>query len=161
MAPSLCAIKRDQEERGISLGVFRPAEITNFRFEDAESWPASKAALADQMDLFEQDLRQLEWVPLEFRYRFRCADEQCTGHDMGLKDWEAGESFREFLRQYGRQAVRDRLRDRWFVRMFAPDRAVHFFVGNIAARPKTFMLLGLFYPRRDVVEYVQEDLFPL
>lgn len=33
--------------------------------------------------------------------------------------------------------------------MFKPDRAVHFFVGNIAAHPKTFMLRGLFYPRTD------------
>ncbi|MYS22490.1 Putative transposase of IS4/5 family [Streptomyces sp. DvalAA-14] len=40
-------------------------------------------------------------------------------------------------------------------------RAVHFFVGNIAAHPRTFMLLGLFYPQRRVAEYVQDDLFTL
>ncbi|MGW2628578.1 hypothetical protein ACWC2K_04490 [Streptomyces chattanoogensis] len=161
VAPSLCAIKRDQEERGTSLGIFRPAEVTDFRLAPAEPWPASKAALTDQLDLFDQDLRRLEWVPLEFRYRFRCADKQCTGHDMALKDWEAGESYRKFLRRYGENAVHEKLRERWYEQMFTADRAVHCFVGNIAAHPKTFMLLGLFYPRRDVVECVQEELFSL
>lgn len=159
VARSLCAIKRDQETNGTSLGIFRPAEITDFRLTEAEPWPAGKAALADQLDLFDQDLRRLEWVPFEFRYRFRCADDACTGHDMGLKDWEAGESYRKFRRTYGEQAVLDKLRERWFERMVTPDRAVHCFVGNIAAHPRTFMLLGLFYPQRNVVDFVQDDLF--
>ncbi|MEU5632767.1 hypothetical protein [Streptomyces rishiriensis] len=34
-------------------------------------------------------------------------------------------------------------------------------VGNVAARPRTFLLLGLFYPRRHVVENFQESLFDL
>ncbi|XUL89027.1 hypothetical protein ACQ86D_22300 [Streptomyces galilaeus] len=156
---SLCAVKRDQEARGTSLGIFRPAEVTGFRLASAEAWPASKAALADQLDLFEQDLNRLEWVPLEFRYSFRCVDADCPGHDMGLKDWEAGESYRNFLRKYGESAVRDKLRERWFDRMFTADKAVHCFVGNIAAHPKTFMLLGLFYPKAHVVQYVQDGLF--
>ncbi|MEV0090080.1 hypothetical protein [Streptomyces sp. NPDC050738] len=159
VAPSLCAIKRDQAARGTSLGIFRPAEFTGFRFEPAEPWSASKAAIANQLDLIDQDLRQLEWVPLEFRYSFRCADEQCSGHDMGLRDWEAGESYRKFLGRYGKQAVQDKLRERWFDRMITPEKAVHCFVGNVASRPKTFMLLGLHYPHRGVVENVQESLF--
>jgi hypothetical protein len=161
VAPSLCAIKREQEARGTSLGVFRPAEFADFRFESAEPWPASKAALADQMDLLAQDLRQLEWVPLEFRYRFRCADDSCSGHDMGLRDWEVGESYRKFFRRYGQDEVEAKLRERWFDRMVTPDKAVYCFVGNVAARPKTFMLLGLLYPRRDVVENFQQGLFDL
>jgi hypothetical protein len=43
--------------------------------------------------------------------------------------------------------------------MVTPERAVHCFVGNVAARPKTFLLLGLFHPRRDVVENFQGSLF--
>jgi hypothetical protein len=161
VAPSLCAIKREQAAQGTSLGVFRPAEFTGFRFEPAEPWPSSKAALADQMDLLAQDLRQLEWVPLQFRYSFRCADDTCTGHDMALRDWEAGESYRKFLRRYGQDEVEMKLRERWFDRMTTADKAVHCFVGNVAAHPKTFLLLGLLYPRRDVVENLQERLFDL
>ncbi|MYZ37116.1 hypothetical protein GT002_18950 [Streptomyces sp. SID4917] len=159
VAPSLCAIKRDQEERATSLGVFRPAEVTRFRLEPAAPWTASKAALTDQLDLFEQDLNPLEWVPLDFRYTFYCADDGCPTHDMALKDWEAGQSYRRFLRKYGENGVNDALRKRWYDLIFTPNRSVHFFVGNMAKHPKTFMLLGLFYPERNVTQYVQDDLF--
>ena len=158
VAPSLCAIKRDQEQRGTSLGIFRPAEV-RFRLTAAEPWTASKAALADQLDLFEQDLAPLEWVPLDFRYSFRCKDDGCPTHDMALKDWEAGASYRKFLRTYGERAVQQKLRERWYNSFFTPDRAVPFFVGNIAAHPRTFMLLGLFRPKANVVQYVQDSLF--
>lgn len=80
---------------------------------------------------------------------------------MGLQDREAGASYRRFLRKYGEQEVLNKLRQRWFDEIFAPDRAVHFFVGNIAAHPRTFMPLGLFYPQRNTVDYVQDDLFSL
>lgn len=43
--------------------------------------------------------------------------------------------------------------------MFNADRAVYFFVGNIAAHPRMFMLLGLFYPDLKVVDFVQDGLF--
>ncbi|MFI6008657.1 hypothetical protein ACIBAG_07475 [Streptomyces sp. NPDC051243] len=159
VAPSLCAIKREQEKHGTSLGVFRPAEVTRFRLDPAEPWSASKAALADQLDLFEQDLNPLEWVPLDFRYSFRCADDACPTHDMGLKDWEAGQSYRKFLRKYGEKGVHNALREVWYDRICAPNRAVHLFVGNMAKHPKTFMLLGLFYPELKVVQNVQDSLF--
>jgi hypothetical protein len=80
---------------------------------------------------------------------------------MGLRDWEAGESYRKFVRHYGKDGVEEKLRERWFDRMLTPEKAVHCFVGNVAARPKTFLLLGLFYPRRDIVENFQESLFDL
>ncbi|MGW1935186.1 hypothetical protein [Streptomyces goshikiensis] len=46
--------------------------------------------------------------------------------------------------------------------MVTPNRAVNRFVGNIATRPKTFMLLGLLYPERSVVAGgIQERPFSL
>ncbi|MYS91091.1 MULTISPECIES: helix-turn-helix domain-containing protein [Streptomyces] len=74
---------------------------------------------------------------------------------------EALEVSRMFLRQYGTHAVEEKLRERWFDRMISPEKAVHCFIGNVAARPKTFLLLGLFYSRRDVVQSFQESLFDL
>ena len=69
-----------------------------------------------------------------FRYRFRCADNTYPTHDMALKDWEAGASYRTFLRKYGERAVQDKLRERWYDSIFTRDRAVHFFVGNMLGR---------------------------
>lgn len=162
IAPSLCSIKRAQEASQTSLGIFRPKEVSRFRLSSAEPWTAEQEAIANQGDLVDQERKPLEWVPLELRYQFRCADDACSGHDMALRDWEAGQSYRRFLQRYGRSLVEDKLRERWFDQMFQPDRAVHFFVGNVAMRPKTFMLLGLFYPRTGVLEEpVQEGLFPI
>ena len=70
----------------------------------------------------------------------------------GAEGLGGGESYRKFVRHYGKDGVEEKLRERWFDRMVTPEKAVHCFVGNVAARPKTFLLLGLFYPRRDVVE---------
>ncbi|MFF8683185.1 hypothetical protein ACF07F_35270 [Streptomyces sp. NPDC015237] len=159
VAPSLCAVYRQQQAHGTSLGLFRLPAVPRLRITDTEPWPESKAALANQLDLFEQDLTRLEWVPVQLRYFFSCPQGVCPGHDMHLKDWEAGESYRKFLRSYGPGKVREMLYERWLTRMFTRDRAVYAFVGNIAAHPRTFMLLGLAYPLRAVAEYEQEDLF--
>jgi hypothetical protein len=160
LEPSLCSIKRDQESRGTSLGIFRPAEVSSFRLVAAEPWTAAQSGIANQVDILDQERKPLEWVPLEFRYQFRCADSTCPSHDMSLRDWEAGQSYRSFLHRYGASHVEAKLQQRWYDLMFKPDRAVHFFVGNIAARPKTFMLLGLFYPPLKVLsEPVQDSLF--
>ncbi|MFD9541396.1 hypothetical protein [Streptomyces sp. NPDC060022] len=161
VTPSLCAIRRDQEANGTSLGVFKIPATPKLRLTDAEPWPDAKAALADQLDLFEQDLQRLEWVPVQLRYSFSCADDACAGHDLRLKDWEAGEAYRKFLRHYGSDRVREKMYERWLTRMFTPERSVHAFVGNIAARPHTFMLLGLAYPLRAIADHVQDDLFTL
>ncbi|MCQ4045891.1 hypothetical protein NON19_28595 [Streptomyces rubrisoli] len=158
--PSLCAIKRAQERNGTSLGVFRPAEISDFRLKPADPWTDAQIGIANQVDVIDQDRAPLEWVPYEFRYRFRCSDKECTGHDMALKDWEAGQSYRNFERRYPATQLQAKLRERWFGTMLDAKRAVHFFVGNIAAHPKTFMLLGLFYPPAEVLtEPVQTSLF--
>ncbi|MBB5934372.1 hypothetical protein [Streptomyces zagrosensis] len=101
----------------------------------------------------------LEWVPLAFRYRFRCADDACPTHGMALKGWEAGAPYGKFLRMYGERAVQDKLRERWYDSILTRDRTVHFFIGNIAAHPRTFMLLSVMHPKAHVVQYVQDSLF--
>lgn len=157
IAPSLCAIKRRQQEDGTSLGLFRPAVIESFRLADARPWSAEQSGIVNQTDIIHPDHRPLEWVPFEFRYRFRCQDQDCAGHDMGLHDWEAGQSWRRFRRTYPADRLKDVLHDRWWTKMITPGRATHFFVGNIAARPKTFMLLGLFQPTVQALEAPQQD----
>lgn len=113
---------------------------TRFRLEPAEPRSVSKAALADQLDLLEQELNPLEWVPLDFRYGFRCADDDCPTHDMGLKDWEAGQSYRKFLREYGERGVREALRETWCDRMFMIHRTA---LGSASLRLLQHMCLAL------------------
>ncbi|GGZ55535.1 hypothetical protein GCM10010371_13790 [Streptomyces subrutilus] len=74
---------------------------------------------------------------LEFRHTFRCAGDDCPSHDTALRGWEAGEPYRKFLRKYGEADLREQLRERWYERTSAPNRAVHLFLGNIAADPRS------------------------
>ncbi|MFG2648931.1 hypothetical protein [Streptomyces sp. NPDC048436] len=46
-------------------------------------------------------------------------------------------------------------------RIFKTDKAVHRFVGKPRQAPRTFILLGLFYPRRGIADCFQDELFPL
>ncbi|MFF4158869.1 hypothetical protein [Streptomyces sp. NPDC001678] len=81
---------------------------------------------------------------------------------MPLRGREAGECYRKFLRRYGETDAREKLRERRYERLVTPNRAVHLFIGNIAAHPRAFMRLGLIHPRRSVVARgVQEGLFSL
>ncbi|SEC14323.1 hypothetical protein SAMN05428939_1668 [Streptomyces sp. TLI_105] len=108
----------------------------------------------------EQDIRRPEWAPK--RSATPSSDDNCPGHQMTLRDREAGASYRKFLRKYGEADVREKLRERRYERMVTPNRAIHLFVGDIAAHSRTFMLLGPFHPERSVVAGgLQEGLFSL
>lgn len=145
---SMCEITRRQQSDGTSLGVFRPGKVLDFRLVKADPKPASWEAMAGQMNLFDQERETLEALPWRFVYKFRCDDSTCPprGHTMGLVDWEVGQTYRHWREKYPEEQLPERLREKWLEQMGGPTRDLHFFVGNIGQHPKTFMLLGVFYP---------------
>ncbi|MFE0420843.1 hypothetical protein [Streptomyces tendae] len=156
VADSLCQIKRDQEAKKTSLGVFRPAEIKSFRLVKADDRSAWQDMMASQMNIFDQERKSLEALPYRFVYSFRCSDERCKGHEIGLLDWEAGAAYLKWRRQYAPGVLEEKIHQRWFTEIAGPHKDLHFFVGNLHKRPRQFMLLGAFYPPRGVM-----DRFPL
>lgn len=152
VAPSLCEIKRRQQIDGTSLGVFRPAQVTRFRLEPAAQRPAGLEAMASQLNLFDPERKRLEALPHRFAYSFTCQDAQCRGHEMGLIDWEAGAAYLKWRDRYGVDELPQRMHRKWFEEICGPRNDPHFFVGNIHQHPKTFMLLGLFYPPKGVLD---------
>jgi hypothetical protein len=108
--------------------------------------PTVKAAVAR----FETAPRtQLEKVPVEFRYQFRCAETTCNGHRITCTDWEMGQSYRDWPRKYG---------DRWenmfrqrYEREMIEKNDTHFFVGNIHQHPDNWFIVGLFYPPKPTI----------
>src|SRR5689334_5931600 len=94
--------------------------------------------------LYELPDTQLEKIPYDFKYEFRCADPDCRGHKMSCTDWEIGQSYRQWRRDYGRDweaAFRNRY-EREMIEKFD----THFFVGNLHQHPGTWIVVGLFYP---------------
>jgi hypothetical protein len=164
IAPSLCEIKRRQELDRTSLGVFRPAQVTDFKLEPAQERSAGLEAMASQINMFDPERKKLEALPYKFSYSFTCDDNQCRGHKMGLIDWEVGAAYLSWRRRYTAEELPGKLRQKWFEEICGPKNDPHLFVGNVHQHPRTFMLLGVFYPPKGMVERVlnqgfQDSLF--
>ena len=160
---SLEEIQDAQRRDGTSLGMFRPKEIKRLVKRKAKPWnERQRAALRQQrLGLGEAELAELAdlvQIPWSFAYEFICDDERCGGHELGILDWEIGESYRQWSRQYG-DRWEEKLRERYEVEL--PARDLHFVVGNLAKRRRTFEIIGLVRPPRSKVQdggFVQESL---
>ena len=163
LARSLEEIQEAQRLRGSSIGMFRPKRVTALVLRKAKPWTErKKAALRQQrLGLGEEEaaeLADLEQIPWSFAYRFTCDDERCTGHELGILDWEIGQSYRAWSRTYG-DGWEAKLRQRYEIELPAAD--LHFVVGNLNARRHVFEVIGLVYPPRSKMAdsgFVQETL---
>lgn len=151
---SMCQVLRLQEQDGTSLAAFRPGVVQDFIIEkQPDSWDPDQQAILDQLHLFKRPRPNLERIPYIFSYRYRCADAGCQGHEQSIIDWEIHEAFRSW-RQYGEQKRLQMIRDKWLGELCHPSKDTVFFVGNQHQHPRSFLLLGVFWPPRtkDVVE---------
>jgi hypothetical protein len=73
---------------GRSLGVIRPEAIQSLVIRPAKPWSEAAKQGLEQLTLSltgsRSPRRELEPVPFDFVYRFRCNDERCTGHEMEI-----------------------------------------------------------------------------
>lgn len=150
---SMCEIRRAQERDGTSLGMFRPAEVTDLVIEEVEPDPAKgemAEAWAAQGSLLgkpeqEQQRRALEQIPYRFKYAYRCSDSECNGHEQSIVDWEVAQFYRHVRRGPN---WRERMRERWLEVLCAADRDTAFIVGNQHQHPHGFLVLGVWWPPR-------------
>ena len=132
---SMCALQKDQKARGTSLGFFKPAVVENFDWEPVPSPRATE--------------KGHEGLSYRFRYHYRCADSDCSGHSQIIVDRDLAESFRDWTKKYGNEQVAlENLRRLWLDEMCGPDKDTYFFAGNVAKLPQSFLILGVFWPRR-------------
>ena len=156
LRPSMCHIRREQDAHGFpTLGVFRPARIKRLVLEvDEPEWSVDQRAILKQNDLFQRSpALTLEKIPYKFKYEFECGDSECNGHSMSCTDWEMAQAYRRWRRDYG---------DGWeeaFRQKFEHDMIekydTHFFVGTVHQHPKSWIIVGLFYPPKPAMR----DLF--
>ena len=151
---SLEEVDKAHRAEGITLAAVRPKKILGLKIEPAPPWPAKKLALVRQQRLglgedTSKQLQELEQIPFQFRYRFRCDDPRCKGHTKLILDWEVGESYRKWRREYGR-GWQEKFRDKY--ERWLPTRDLQFVVGTMKAHPHTFTIVGLIYPPWSQVE---------
>lgn len=144
---SMCSLREvSSPTKGPTLGFVRPRKIRELVIEDGDpDWSEGQIARLSQRSMFvEAPEEQLEKIPYKFSYDFLCEDLDCNGHVMGCNDWEMLQAYRQWVTDYG-EDWRRKFRLRFEYEM-TERRDTHFFVGTHSAYPRTWMIVGLWYP---------------
>lgn len=151
---SMCQINADARERhdAKSLALIKPKDITDLVFENHPGWTPDEQRKIDKYVAQPELYNPREKTPLQpprfkGRYRYRCFEATCRGHEQGLLDWEFVMLQRQLAGSSDEHTCAQ-LREKFLVMMCAPDRDTAFFVGNQAKRVRVFSVLGVYYPRR-------------
>ncbi len=151
---SMCGIIREQARSGLSMGMFKPAEVLDLTQEvDATGWAPKDLAKLGQRDLFlTKENKLLEKVPFKWRYKYRCSDPACPTHEQTIVDWELAALYLNLKWKGGDdpKAIHDAVRKKFLGQMCDRSRDVYFFTGNMGAHPGSFLILGVFWPPRDL-----------
>ncbi|NQT14556.1 MAG: hypothetical protein HQ582_17500 [Planctomycetes bacterium] len=144
-----------QAQDQTSLGIFRPKKVHDLVISpDDPEWKAKFREELKQRRMWEYRERTKELprkIPFKFHYRFECDDKRCNGkHRMMIEDWEVGALFwRSVDDGATRHEAARKVRTKFLDEICSPHNDTHFFVGTTLAHPNSWLVLGLFYPRRD------------
>jgi hypothetical protein len=154
-----------QEYDKTSLGIFRPKEVCDLVVtpDDPDWKPGFKAALMQQ-GLWENRKASKEpprKVPFKFQYKFSCDDIRCNGrHQMMIEDWEIGALYWNCVDggATAEEACR-KVKQKFLEQICASDRDTHFYVGTVLAHPKSWVIIGTFWPKKGGTLLAQGSLF--
>jgi hypothetical protein len=153
---SMCRLNNDvrADPNSKSLALVRPLEVLDFKVSLKTGWSPEQQRKIDryvnQPDLFDTVARTPLQAPrFSGTYRYRCHEQGCKTHSQELNDWELVALQRRLqAMDVSDEEIVDHLRDAFLTMMCAPKRDVAFYVGNQAARPQAFSVLGVYYPER-------------
>lgn len=153
---SIEALKSAEMLDHTSFGVVRPKTIEKVyarrkKDDERQSWEDKKSEAAAQREMFvdpDSLVRDLAWVPVEYRVKFSCDDPGCTGHDCSLLDWGIYVLHRRMFAQSGGspQTAVDKVVQRIERCLDLTKRDAHLFMGNTKAHTQNFMIVGMFFP---------------
>lgn len=141
------SVEELQELQGLngrSLGIVRPKIVTGCSIRrktprESEEWRRKESHRLSQPNLDGRRPYPIDFVDADFRVAWECADNRCTGHDMGLLDLGVHALWRKLAGDPDRdKKVRDKM-----LQMLDLDRwDVYLFLGNVRKRPRQFVLAG-------------------
>jgi hypothetical protein len=146
LGPTLCDLQSECANNGHpTLGLIKP-QIERLIIEPCNpKWTPKQQEALKQTSLFHQAPEtELEKIPFDFSYEFRCGKLFCSGHKMICTDWEMGQSYRQWTRQYGNR-WEQAFRQKYETEMIEKNDT-HFYVGNLHQFPNAWIVVGLFYP---------------
>ncbi len=150
---SMEELSQKQEEDRTSLGIFKPKSVVDLVVSpDEPDWkPAFRAALMQQR-LWENCKASKEpprKVPFKFQYRFACDDSRCKeSHKMMIEDWEVGALYWRCVDDGASpEEACAKVKQKFLGQLCAPERDTHFYVGTILAHPKSWVIIGVYWPK--------------
>jgi len=145
-----------QKATGTSIGVVAPLTIKKIELltrdkSDAKSFEdkfqelkKSLDAKRAQLTLFEQaippEMKKLDFIKARFQISWECNDPRCKSHKMQVLDWEVC----ELQRKHGDKLALEKLNELCDLSRYD----LKFFLGNLFLYPHSFMIVGLWYPKR-------------
>jgi hypothetical protein len=143
---SMCEMLALQREKGTSLGMFKPKEVRDLVVEKADrEWNS----IINQLSLFENPGKPLEPIPFCFKYSYVCDDSNCKGHEQSIIDWEACELYRKLRESEANDnALWAKMKQKWIDELWGQYKDSYLFVGNQRIHPRSFLILGVFWPPR-------------
>jgi hypothetical protein len=153
---SVEALQKAQEEQGTSIGVVAPREIKKVEVverseEEAKSFEQKlaevkkvQAAKRAQINMFEEalppEMKNLEFMKYRVQVRWLCGNPECRGHKMQVLDW----GLCELQRREGDEKALSRMQDLCNLDKYD----LKFFLGNLFMHPASFLIVGMWYPKR-------------
>lgn len=87
-------------------------------------------------------------MPYRLRYKYRCVEPTCQGHEQSIIDWKLGQAWLGWT-QYDEKQRIEMVRRKWMDELCGANRDTSFFVSSMHAHPKSFLVLGVFWPPRE------------
>jgi hypothetical protein len=147
---TLCELKKAEADSGTSLGLIKPSQIKFIIGKRPMSDTEKRASAYAQLGFFKKAKNSIEEIPYIFYYRFKCeSDSACSGHELSINDWEINQAFRDWRNKYNPEGLLlKKIEERWSALANVEKNNVNFYVGNLHAHPKTFIILGTFSPKK-------------
>lgn len=148
---SMCGVLKDQQEKDVSLGIVKPRDIEFESSKSKKDDEAARDAAYAQLRLFGEKLEKLEQIPFNFYYQFKCFDEvDCPSHRLLIIDWEIHQLYRNLKSdQISDEALIEKIKEKWLAIADTSKNDVYIFVGNMKRIRENFMVLGVFYPKKN------------
>ena len=152
LSSSMEALKEQQSKDETSLGLIRPKVVKDLVVEPTDrDWKPSfyqelkQARLWDDRTVSQEPPRK---VPFKFQYVFECDDPRCKGHRMMNEDWELGALYWRLIDGgASEEEACEKVRQKFLDELCGPDKETHFFVGTVLAHPKSWVVIGVYYPK--------------
>lgn len=149
---TMCALNRQGLPVGNSLSVIKPRKLIKFWHELAsgdDKWNAEMKLRVTQNSLFNPDRIPLEEPKYTFKYKYLCADSECTSHEQTVKSWEIQQTFRSWRDRYkSEERALALIAKRWGEEMWLPEKDTHFYVGDRSDYHEKFMVIGNYWSRK-------------